>query len=169
VPSAGELDVAPLITCINMTGIQIVDFSPAFRQAFKDLNEAWIKKYFELEDDDIKTLDHPEKILQEGGFIFVALKEEAPVGVCALRRKPDGAYEFSKMAVEEKAQGLGIGRKLAEAAIARAKEVQARRIYLEGNTVLKASIHLYKKLGFKEISGQNSRYKRVNIVMEMVF
>lgn len=152
-----------------MTGIQIVDFTPAFRQAFQDLNEAWINKYFELEEDDIQTLIHPEKIIQNGGFIFVALKNEEAVGVCALRKMPAGSYELSKMAVTEKAQGLGIGRKLAEAAIAKAQQVQAKRIYLEGNTLLEASIRLYKKLGFKEILDQHSQYKRVNIIMEIVF
>ncbi|MEX2591250.1 MAG: GNAT family N-acetyltransferase [Anditalea sp.] len=151
-----------------MTGIQIVDFTPTFRQAFKDLNEAWIKKYFELEDEDIKTLNHPDKIIHDGGFIFVALRDAEAVGVCTLRKVSAGTYEFSKMAVAEKAQGLGIGRKLAEAAIAKAKQVQAKRIYLEGNTLLEASIHLYRKLGFKEVSGQHSHYKRVNIIMEMV-
>lgn len=152
-----------------MTGIQILDFSPAFRQAFKDLNEAWIIKYFEFEEDDLKTLCEPEKIIHNGGFIFVALKDEEAVGVCALRKKTAESYELSKMAVAEKVQGLGIGGKLAEAAIAKAKQLQAKRIYLEGNTRLEASIHLYRKLGFKEIHDQHSKYKRVNIIMEIVF
>lgn len=61
-----------------------------------------------------------------------------------------------------------IGKKLLEAAISRAKESGAKRIFLEGNTLLEASIHLYKKAGFQEIPHRHSRYKRVNIVMEML-
>ena len=151
-----------------MDEIRIVPFAPEFRQAFKELNEAWIKKYFEIEEEDTLTLQQPEKIINQGGFIFIALKENVPVGVCALKKISSTDYEFSKMAVAEHAQGLGIGRKLAEAAISKAREVRAKRIYLEGNTRLEASIHLYKKVGFKEIHGQQSRFKRVNIIMEKI-
>jgi putative acetyltransferase len=148
--------------------VQIISYSPKYAKVFKSLNEAWITKYFELEEEDIKTLGDPEKIIRDGGFILVAIlrtKGEA-VGVCALRKSGDKTYEFSKMAVSEEMQGLGIGKKLGEAAIEKAKGVGAKRIFLEGNTALKASIHLYKKLGFNEIKGQKSHYKRVNIVME---
>lgn len=151
-----------------MNSIEIIDYIPEYAQAFKTLNEAWINRYFELEEEDIHTLGQPEKILEQGGYILVALRDNEPVGVCALRKKSPDTYEFSKMAVAESAQGLGIGRQLGEAAIARGRAIGARRIYLEGNTLLEASIHLYKKLGFKEIKAGPSVYKRVNIVMEML-
>jgi|SRR5690554_4689999 len=151
-----------------MAKIQIVPYSPSYANAFRKLNEAWIKKYFEMEDDDIRTLSNPQAIIDKGGFIFVALKDGAPVGVCALRKSGADTMEFSKMAVSENAQGLGIGGKLVDAAIAKAKQVGAKRLYLEGNTRLEASVHLYKKFGFKEVIGRQSQYKRVNIVMEML-
>jgi GNAT superfamily N-acetyltransferase len=150
-----------------MDKIEIINYHPDYAGAFKKLNEAWINKYFELEEDDVNTLNFPDRILHEGGFIFIALKEGKAVGTCALRKKTSGSYELSKMAVAEEAQGLGIGRKLGEAAIEKAKEIGARKIYLEGNTLLKSSIHLYRKLGFKEVKGGPSPYKRVNIVMEL--
>lgn len=152
-----------------MGEVQIISYLPEHAEAFKSLNEAWITKYFELEDEDIKTLSDPEKIIRDGGFIFVALmgKEREAVGVCALRKSGDRTYEFSKMAVADGMQGRGIGRRLGEAAIEKAKHVGAKGIFLEGNTTLEASIHLYKKLGFKEVKEYESHYKRVNIVMEM--
>lgn len=149
-----------------MTAIEIVPYSPLFNKSFKALNESWIKKYFEIEPEDTKVLGNPEKIIEEGGYIFVALRDSEAVGVCALIKLPGKTFEFSKMAVAENAQGLGIGRKLAEAAIDKAEEVGARRIYLEGNTKLEASIHLYRKLGFKEVYGLKAHYNRVNIIME---
>ena len=152
-----------------MDKIEIVDYHPGYALAFKELNEAWINKYFELEEDDINTLNFPDKILHNGGFIFMALRNKIAVGTCALRKKPHGSYELSKMAVAERAQGLGIGKKLGEAAIAKAKDIGAQRVYLEGNTLLESSIHLYNKLGFKETKGGPSPYKRVNIVMELRF
>lgn len=151
-----------------MIKLQIVEYTPKYASAFKDLNEAWIKKFFEIEEEDSKALNNPGKIIDDGGYIFIALSEGREVGVCALRRAGSGVFEFSKMAVAENSQGLGIGRKLGEAAIEKAKAIGAKRIYLEGNTTLEASIHLYKKLGFKEIEWQSSTYKRVNIMMEML-
>ena len=150
-----------------MTEIDIVEYSPSFQVSFKELNEAWIQKYFELEKEDINTLNQPEKIIAQVGYIFVALKDNEAVGVCALRKISPDTFEFSKMAVSENFQGFGIGRKLAETAIDKARQMGVKRIYLEGNTKLEASIHLYKKLGFKEITGPPSKFKRVNIVMEM--
>lgn len=151
-----------------MNEVQIIPFSAIYAKSFKELNESWINKFFELEDEDRKALDHPEKIIDDGGSIFIALQEEEPVGVCALKKASTTDYEFSKMAVAEHAQGQGIGKKLLEAAITKAKSIGARRIFLEGNTLLEASIHLYRKTGFKEIPHRHSRYKRVNIVMEML-
>ena len=147
--------------------IEIVHYIPEYAQAFKDLNEAWINKYFELEEEDIYTLNHPEYIIEQGGYIFVALRDLEPVGVCALRKTDNNTDEFSKMAVAESGEGLGSGRKLDEAAIAKAKQSGAKKIYLEGNTRLEASMHLYKKLGFKKTPETSSSFKRVNIVMEM--
>lgn len=151
-----------------MEAVQIIAYTPLYREAFKSLNKAWIEKYFELEEEDVKTLSNPDKIISDGGHIFVALIGKEAVGVCALRKISAEVYEFSKMAVAEKAQGLGIGRKLGEAAIEKAKAVGGKRIFLEGNTSLEASIHLYRKLGFTEVRGQKSHYKRVNIIMEML-
>ena len=150
-----------------MERIEIVDYHPSYAGAFKQLNEAWINKYFELEEDDIQTLNFPDKILDNGGFIFIALRSGVAVGTCALRKKSEDLYELSKMAVAEAAQGLGVGKRLGEAAISKAKSVGAQSIYLEGNTALESSIHLYKKLGFIEVPSGPSSYKRVNIVMEL--
>lgn len=153
----------------KLSKVQIVDYLPKYDQTFKTLNEAWIKKFFEIEKEDEKALSNPGKIIENGGYIFIALLDGKAVGVCALRKADSGTFEFSKMAVAENKQGHGIGRKLCESAIEKAKSVGAKRIYLEGNTLLEASIHLYTKVGFKEIDWETASYKRVNIIMEMLF
>jgi GNAT superfamily N-acetyltransferase len=150
-----------------MIKLQIVEYTPKYASAFRVLNEAWIKKFFEIEDEDIKALSDPGKIIDNGGYIFIALSEGKEVGVCALRKVSSEVFELSKLAVAETNQGQGIGRKLIEKAIEVAKIVEAKRIYLEGNTKLEASIRLYNKMGFKEFDGESSTYKRVNIMMEM--
>lgn len=150
--------------------VQIVPYEATYKSAFKSLNEEWISKYFEMEEADYKALDNPEKeILKKGGKIFVALYRDEPVGVCALKKADNANYEYEviKMAVSPKAQGKSIGLLLGKAIINAARELGAKKIYLEGNTLLKASINLYRKLGFQKIAGYPSSFKRVNIFMEL--
>ncbi|MCJ0741356.1 GNAT family N-acetyltransferase [Pedobacter montanisoli] len=149
--------------------ISIVNYQDKYKTAFKTLNENWINKFFVLEPADIETLNHPEQIIDNGGFIFVALHQDEPVGVCALKKITSERYELSKFAVAENTQGLGIGKRLIETCIATAKQHQIKMLFLEGNTKLEASIHLYRKYGFKELdlSSHDSSYERVNIVMEL--
>ena len=60
-----------------------------------------------------------------------------------------------------------IGHQLGTALIDYARKIGAKRLYLEGNTKLEASIHLYRKLGFHEISLEGSTYDRCDIIMEL--
>lgn len=150
--------------------IQIVPYEPRYHSAFRALNEEWISTYFEMEETDYKALDHPEEsILNKGGKILVALYKNKPSGVCALIKMNDEKYDFemAKMAVSPSVQGKNIGWLLGQAIVKTAKELGASKIYLEGNTNLKASINLYYKLGFKKTTGLKSPYKRVNIQMEL--
>jgi putative acetyltransferase len=152
---------------IAMPEVSIVPYSPKFQKAFKELNEAWITRYFHIEDEDIRTLSDPDKIIREGGYILVAVVDDLPVGVCALKKNGTGIFEFSKMAVAENCQGLGVGHQLLSTAIEVAGSASAKTIFLEGNTKLAASIHLYKKFGFEEVTDRKSHFERVNIIMEL--
>jgi len=149
--------------------VRIVDYQPKYAKAFKQLNAAWIAKYFKMEQPDYEVLDHPkEHVLKPGGHIAVALYHDKPVGVCALIRKDRTTYELAKMAVAPEAQGKNIGWMLGRACIDRARSLGARRLYLESNTILVPAIQLYHKLGFKKITGPPSPYERSNIQMELV-
>lgn len=150
--------------------VQIVEYKPKYKSAFKSLNEEWISTYFEMEETDYKALNNPESyILKKGGKIFVALYKNEPLGVCALIKMndPDYDFEMSKMAVSPKAQGKNMGWLLGQAIVNAAKEMGASKIYLESNTALKAAINLYYKMGFQKISGRPTPYKRANIQMEL--
>lgn len=151
--------------------IRVVAYEPKYREVFKSLNEAWISAYFEMEEADHKALDNPEEyILRNGGFIFVALYREEPVGVCALLKMNDHNYDYelAKMAVDPAAQGKNIGFLLGQAAVKKATDSGASKIYLESNTILESAINLYQKLGFQKVAGHATPYKRCNIQMELV-
>jgi DNA-binding MarR family transcriptional regulator/GNAT superfamily N-acetyltransferase len=151
--------------------VKIVDYQPAYQQAFKDLNVEWISTYFTMEAADYKALDNPQGyILDNGGHIFVALYEGEPVGVCALLKMddPEYDYELAKMAVSPRAQGKSIGWLLGNAIIEKARSLGAKKVYLESNTILKPAISLYHKLGFNKVPGHSSPYERCNIQMERI-
>ncbi len=149
--------------------VQIVDYTRAYQEAFKQLNEEWITRYFKMEEADHRSLDHPQEyILDKGGYIAMALYEGEAVGTCALIAMPkDSSFELAKMAVSPKARGKGIGHLLGQACIDKARALGARTIYLESNTRLKPAINLYQKLGFQKITGRPSPYERCDIQMEL--
>jgi DNA-binding MarR family transcriptional regulator/N-acetylglutamate synthase-like GNAT family acetyltransferase len=148
--------------------VQIVPYEAKYQSAFKQLNEDWITQYFKMEETDYKSLDHPkEYILDKGGHILIALYKNEPVGACALIKMDGHTFELAKMAVSAKAKGKGIGWLLGNAAIERAKQLGANKLYLESNTILKPAINLYHKLGFKKVTGIPSPYVRCNIQMEL--
>jgi len=146
----------------------------AFADYFKRLNEAWISTYFWLEDSDKYILNDPQSyILDKGGNVFIALKDARPVGTCALMVRDGITCELSKLAVEPLEQGKGIGYILGMALIEKARERGFKRIVLEGNTKMEASISLYRKLGFREIPAEYdihdlANHKRCNIFMELI-
>lgn len=149
--------------------IQIVNYQPAHAVAFRELNEAWIHQYFEMEESDRRMLNDPQGyILDRGGAILIALMDEKPIGTCALIKMKERTYELAKMAVSSEAQGKKIGWKIGLATIEKARELGADRVYLETNSVLKPAISLYHKLGFKEVKGYDSPYARCNVQMELV-
>lgn len=148
----------------------IVPYADTHKDAFKALNEAWITKYFKMEKMDYASLDHPrEYILDKGGYIAVAVMENRAVGVCALIPSQKKGYDFelAKMGVSEHVRGKGIGKLLGRHIIEKAKELGAKKLYLESNRVLEPALSLYQKLGFKEMVGASSPYERSNIQMEL--
>jgi len=148
----------------------IVPYETKYQSAFRKLNEEWIQKYFRMEKRDYDALDHPKAyILDHGGFIFVALLNDNPVGVCALLKRDDAVYpyEFTKMAVAPEGRGKNIGWLLGQAAIEKARALGAPKLFLESNTILTPAISLYGKLGFKQVVGPTTPYQRCNIQMEL--
>lgn len=152
--------------------VVIVPFEPCHKDAFRSLNEQWIKQHWQLEPHDVECLDHPqESIIDKGGFIFVALYRGEAVGVCALCRMDNAAYDYelAKLAVNPDVRGKGIGYILCKAVVDKAKSLGAKSLFLESNTLLKPAIHTYKKLGFRELAEYHPSYARGDIQMELFF
>lgn len=151
--------------------VEIVEYQPQYKKTFYELNRKWIELYWELESHDIEVLENPEKhILEKGGHIFVALYNGFPVGVCALCPMPEGSvydFELAKLAVSDSIKRKGIGRRLCDAVINKARELGGEKLFLESNTRLKPAIALYRRLGFKELPEYHPAYARGDIQMEL--
>ncbi len=139
--------------------------------AFRELNEAWIRQYFVIEPKDIEVLSDPVgQILRPGGHIVMAIAGDRAVGCCALLAMPEHGYEIGKMAVAEDFRGKGVGRKLLARVVELAREIGAKRLYLETSTKLPNAIHLYESQGFTYLPPERIRkspYARSDLYMEM--
>lgn len=159
------------MSAASTSEILIRAFRPGDEAAFRRLNEAWITRFFVLEEKDRATLGDPQKyILQPGGQILFAQCGAELVGCCALMRMESDSYELAKMAVDEGFQGKGIGGRLIEATIDLARSLGARRLYLESNSGLGPALHLYRRFGFRDIVDDGlppSPYARADVRMEL--
>ena len=134
--------------------VEIINYQPQFKKYFKLLNYEWLKEYFKVEKEDEKLLSSPyERIIKPGGFVLFARLDGKIVGTTALIKHDSYTYELTKMAVKKSAQGQQAGRKLALAAIEKAKDSGARRVVLLTSPRLTAAYNLYRSLGFVELSG----------------
>jgi putative acetyltransferase len=151
-------------------GILYRTFRPGDEAAFLQLNEEWISKMFELEPADREIISDPRKhILAGGGQICIAEAAGEAIGCCALIAIAPGEFEVAKMTVSEKSRGDGVGRRLLQFTMSVARQMGARRLYLESNTKAAAAIHLYEQLGFRHLpaAARESKYLRANVFMEL--
>lgn len=153
---------------IDRSSIQIVPFKRELSTHFYRLNEQWLRKYFCVEDIDHRVLSNPQvEILDRGGQILFALLGEEVVGTCALNQEEPGHYELAKMAVDERYQGSGIGKRLLEAAIEEFHRRGGRVLSLETSSKLGPALHLYEGFGFKRQASPKpgSGYRRADVYM----
>jgi GNAT superfamily N-acetyltransferase len=155
-----------------MAAMQVIDFDPAYADAFRTLNEAWITRYFVLEPRDVEIIGDPQgEIVDKGGHVFIAVETDGwAVGCIAMIPMPDGGFEIAKMAVDVAAQGKGYAKRLLQACIDRARELGAHRLYLESGSILTPALTLYRTFGFKDLRPDqrpNSPYARADVWMEL--
>lgn len=154
----------------KIPAVQIKEYEPKYQPDFFELNKQWIEKDFPLEEIDIAVLSDPAKyILNDGGAILLAKLGDAVVGTCALKRISDDVFELTKMAVNENYRGQKIGEKLGKAILAKAKQMNAKKVELYSNRFTSAiAVKLYQKLGFVEVPLTPGVYTRANIKMEIL-
>ncbi len=147
--------------------VEILDFEPSLAAYFRDLNVEWLEKYFRVEPLDHEVLNDPLRhVIEPGGVILFARAGTEIVGCAALKHQGDAVYELTKMAVTERCQGQGIGRRLLEASIARYRALGGQKLYLESQSGLGTAVGLYERSGFEHATPPGPpAYERADVYM----
>lgn len=133
--------------------IRILPFQPHHAESFAAINRDWLDAHDLYEEADGKLIYSPQAaILDIGGEILIAEDAGRVVGSVVLLPAGEGAFELAKLAVVPELRRRGLGRRLSEHAIARARERGARRMVLSSNSRLQAAIALYESLGFCHVA-----------------
>ena len=150
---------------------KIIDYQPAHQPFFEAVYREWFTAHFHVPPEPIDdfVLTQPETaILAKQGAILIAACEDRLAGFVALKKVNQFTYELTKMAVHPDFRGKGIGDTLCIAAIQRAKTLGTKCLILYSHSSLGPALHLYRKLGFKEVPLEKGLYSdfRCDIKME---
>src|SRR6476660_7144214 len=130
---------------------------------------AWLefKLCFQGFDEEMRTL--PGKYTPPSGRLVLALWDQRPAGVIALRALDEpGLCEMKRLYVRPEFRGHGIGRILAERVIADAAEIGYSRIRLDTiQGKMGEAIAMYRRLGFRETAPYYSTPVGQTLFMEL--
>ncbi len=147
--------------------MKIISYQENYKEDFVKLNLIWIKKYFEVEPQDVEMLNDVEDFLAKGAAVYFAVEQDRAIATCMVVPREEQVWEICKLAADEHYMGRGAGSAVLKACIDYAKEHGAEKLMIVSNTVLSAAMHLYAKAGFKEVPIDNMEYERVNIQLEL--
>lgn len=148
--------------------MEIVPYQTKYKQDFIELNLAWIEKYFKVEPQDVEMLNNIEQIIAAEAMIYFALEADTVIATCMVMPKNNQVWEICKLATDENYQGRGAGAAVLEACMNYAKNRGAKKLLIVTNTILSAAMHLYEKVGFREVPIDETEYERVDIQLEKI-
>jgi len=98
--------------------------------------------------------------LQAGHSHYIGAFDQSLVGYAGLRLSPqDFAADIQTIAVKESSRGKGLGRRLMQQLIDRARANGSEKIFLEVKESNSAAIALYESLGFSKIDIRKKYYQ----------
>ena len=148
--------------------VEIISYEEKYHPDFKRLNVGWLIKYNLMESHDLEVLDDPQgTVIDRGGQIFFAKKDDKIVGSAGLWKENADEYELVKMAVDPAFQGQGISKLLLEHCLAEVRRLKAKKIFLYSNSQLKTALKLYEQYGFRHVDVTNAPFETADVKMEL--
>ncbi len=105
---------------------------------------------FQQFDDELAAL--PGDYAPPGGRLLLAIEGDQVAGCGALHPLGDGVGEMKRLYIRSAWRGQGVGRILATAIIAEARQIGYRALRLDTVPTMQAAIGLYRSLGFRPIA-----------------
>lgn len=104
-----------------------------------------------IEDFDRELASLPGAYGPPRGALYLASEGTTPVGCGALRPLGQDRGEIKRVYVRSRARGSGLGRRITQALVNRARRVGYRRVVLDTLPRMTAAIGLYQSMGFTPI------------------
>ena len=105
-----------------------------------------------------KQLDFMFESYDKSNAVYFVVENNGKIvggaGVSKLAATEENICELQKMYILSEARGNGLGNKLIQLCLDKAKEFGYEKCYLETLPTMKAAQHLYQKLGFKYLDKQ---------------
>lgn len=136
-----------MLQVIDIVAAQPGDLEAARALFLAYAEEQGFKLCFQGFDKELAGL--PGGYAEPGGCLLLARREGVAVGVVALKPQGKDAAELKRLFVLPAGRGAGLGRRLAEAALARARAKGYRKIVLETLDGMARARALYVALGFR--------------------
>ncbi len=116
-------------------------------------------------DEDLDAIE--AHYFENGGYFGVVEEANRIVATIGLYRVNKTTCELRKMYALPNQRGKGLGKKLMEFALAKAREMGFKRVVLETASPLKEAIGLYRRFGFQEFKPEHMA-SRCDQAMELV-
>ena len=113
-----------------------------------------------------ELVDLAEEYGPPEGRLLVAWSNGTAVGCVGVRRAEAGACEMTRHYVRAAARGKGLGRRLAEAAMAEARRLGFRRMHLVVLPTMRPAVAVYRALGFRDAPARGDYGKAQVLFLE---
>lgn len=149
--------------------MEIIQYRKEYKNDFIKLNTAWVKKFFNMEEEDRRILEHVDDLLEKGAMIFFAVENTHIMATCMVIPMGEDVWEICKLAADEKYQSCGAGSAVFKACMDYAVGHGAKKLTLISNHILKPALHIYQKFGFRQVAlKRGDEYERADVQCEYI-